>query len=156
MAGTGKVNRPPRLDPLQLSLDDYYVIPQPPPPTSGSLNFDHELRATLSTALKECPHSRAEIAARMSELTGDDITIHMLNAWTAESREFHRFPFGYAAAFEVATGSQVLQLLLARKRGSLVLMGQEALDAELGLVRRRLKELQVKERELLRGNRWPR
>jgi hypothetical protein len=145
--------RADRRDPRQLSLDDYYVIPQAPEPGAGSLNFDYELRATISRALKECPMGRPHVAARMSELTGDDISFHMLNAWSAESKENHRFPFGYAAAFCQATGTLYLLELLARKLGALILVGNEARDAELGLVRRRLKELQAKERELLRDAR---
>ncbi len=139
-----------KVDSRQLSLDEYYVVPQPPAPTPGSLQVDRELRATLSQALKDTALSRAEVAARMSELTGDDVSIHQLNAWTAESREQHRFPFEYAAAFEVAVGSQCLQLLLARKRGSLVLAGAAARDAKLGLVRRKLAELRAEERALMR------
>jgi hypothetical protein len=137
-------------DDRQLSLDDYYIVPQPPEPAPGSLDYDTELRAVISQAIKESPHSRAIIAARMSELTGVEITLHMLNAWTAESREQHRFPFAFAAAFEIAAETSSLQLLLARKRGSLVLMGAEALDAELGLVRRQLTGLKAKERALLK------
>lgn len=140
-------------DPRQLSLDDYYVVPQPPAPTAGSLDYDAELRATLSQALKETPLSRAEVAAAMSDLTGAVVTEPMLNAWTAKSHDGHRFPFVYAAAFELATGSQCLQLLLARKRGALVLVGRQAIDAELGQIRRRLDELKAKERQLLRQSR---
>jgi hypothetical protein len=140
-------------DDRQLSLDDFYVIPQPPAPAPGSLDYDTELRGVISQAIKESPHSRAMIAARMSELTGVEISLHMLNAWTAESREQHRFPFAFAAAFEIAAETSALQLLLARKRGSLVLMGAEARDAELGLVRRRITELQKRERALLNRGR---
>lgn len=137
-------------DDRQLSLDGYYVVPQPPSPTPGSLKFDRELCAALSQALKDTAISRAEVAAVMSDLTGDDITVHMLNAWTAESRELHRFPFEYAAAFETAVGSPCLQLLLARKRGYLVLAGHEARDAKLGLIRRKVAELRAEERAIMR------
>jgi hypothetical protein len=137
-------------DPRQLSFEDCYVIPQPPAPVPGSMDYDTELRNVLSLAIKESPFSRHEIAARMSDLTGADISVHMLNSWTAESHENHRFPFAFAAAFEVAAESKSLQLLLARKRGSLVLMGQEAMDAELGLIRRNMAELRRRETALMK------
>lgn len=137
-------------DPRQLSLEDYYVVPEPPAPAEGSLEYAAELCATLSRALKQTPLSRAEVAARMSGLTGETITECMLNAWTARSHDRHRFPFEYAAAFEDVCNCCDLQQLLARKRGSLVLIGKQARDARLGLIRRRLSELRAEERALMR------
>lgn len=137
-------------DPRQLDLDDYYVVPKAPEPAPGSLAFAPELCAVLSKALKDTPLSRAEVAAVMSDLTGEVITEPMLNAWTSKSHDRHRFPFEYAAAFEEATDSAELQQLLATKRGSLVLMGQQARDARLGLVRRKMAALRAEEKALMR------
>lgn len=137
-------------DPRQLSLDDYYIVPEPPAPAAGTLDYATELCATLARALKHTPLSRAEVAARMSDLTGEAISEAMLNAWTAKSHDRHRFPFEFAAAFEEACGSADLQQLLARKRGSLVLIGKQARDARLGLIRRKLAELRSEERTLMR------
>ena len=72
----------------------------------------------------------------MAELTGDNISVHSLNAWTAESREGHRFPLEYLAAFEVAAETTALTAWLADIRGGKVLMGKEALDAEIGKLER--------------------
>ena len=137
-------------DPRQLDLENYYIVPQAPEPSAGSLAMAAELCAALSRALKETPLSRAEVAARISDLTGDVITEPMLNAWTAKSHDRHRFPFEYAAAFEVATDSTALQHLLAGKRGSLVLVGKQARDARLGLLRRKVPEMRAEERALMR------
>lgn len=137
-------------DPRQLVLDDLYEVPETRPPLPGSQQFADDLCKALSDALKAAPCSRAEAASRMSELTGEDITLAMVNAWTARSHCRHRFPFEYAAAFEVATGSTALQTLLAARRGSLVLFGDQARDARLGLVRRRIAALRAEERSLLR------
>jgi hypothetical protein len=38
------------------------------------------------------PLSRYQVAAKMSELLDVDITKTMLDSWTAESKEQHRFP----------------------------------------------------------------
>jgi len=137
-------------DPRQLDLDDYYVVPTAPEPAPGSLSYAAEVCAALARALKDTPLSRAEVAARMSDLTGEVITEPMLNAWTAKSHERHRFPIEFAAAFEVATDSTVLQHLLASKRGSLVLVGKQARDARLGLLRRKMAEMRAEERALMR------
>jgi hypothetical protein len=102
---------------------DLFEMPCAPAPVEGSLNYDVELRAVLSAALKKCHETRYIVAARMSELTGEDISKAQLDAWTAESKTPWRFPFAYAAAFEAATGTNVLQELLSRKRGTRVLIG---------------------------------
>jgi hypothetical protein len=118
---------------------DLFEVPQAPALTGGSLDYATELRCVLSEAIKNSPHSRHVIAARMSELTGQDISKMMLDAWTAESRSPWRFPFEYAAALEAACATTCLQELLGRKRGSRILVGEDALLAELG----RLEQLKV-------------
>ena len=123
---------------------DMFDVPCAPELTEGSLDYCIELAHALSTALKHSPKSRYEIAARMSELTGREITKTTLDAWTAESKTDWRFPFEYAAAFEAACETTCLQELLCRKRGSRILEGDEALLAELGRLDR--DEQAVKQR----------
>ena len=87
-------------DPLTLDL---FEVPIPTAPMPGALNFNLVLRHLLSDLLKSCPFSREIVAARMSELTGDQITEAPARfSWTAESREGWRFPLEYLPAFEVA------------------------------------------------------
>ena len=100
------------------------------------MNFNMQLRHLLSDVLKACPKSRADVAAQMSVLTGDHITVHMLNAWTAESREGWRFALEYLPAFEVATETTAITAWIASLRGGKVLIGKEALDAEIGKLER--------------------
>ncbi len=145
------MKRPP--DTASLDLFD---IPIAPAPVGGSLDYATELRCVLSDALKRSPRSRHEIAGRMSELTGQDITKSMLDAWTAESKSPWRFPFEFAAAFEAACESTCLQELLGRKRGSRILVGEEALLAEMGRIQKTKDELTRRERALkerIRGKR---
>ncbi len=132
------------LDERQLGLFD---VPKRPAETPGALNFSAELRAVLTEALKKCPRSRYEVAARMSELLGVEVTKFQLDSWTAESRDAWRFPFEYSAAFEAATETMVLQDLLARKRGCRVLVGADVLKAELGKLE--LQEAEIRERRRL-------
>lgn len=135
----------------QLTLDDWFLLPEPPAPAAGSLDYAAELCATLSAALKESPLSRAEVAARMSDLTGAAISEDMLNAWTSKSHDRHRFPFEYAAAFEVATSSSALQQLLTNKRGSLLLIGKQALDAREALIDQKIERLKAERASLRRS-----
>ena len=101
-------------DPRQLTLDGLFQVPEPPAPVAGSLDYAGELCATLSDAMKATDLSRAAIAARMSDLAHEHITDAMLNAYTAKSHERHRFPFEFAAAFEVACETTCLQVLYQR------------------------------------------
>lgn len=111
---------------------DLFEVPVAPAPIGGSLAYAEELCAVLAEAITRSGLTRYSIAARMSELTYRDITKAQLDAWTAESKDGWRFPFEYAAAFEVACGCICLQELLARKRGTRILVGEEALLAEMG------------------------
>ncbi len=136
-----------RRDPLTADL---FEVPRAPEPIGGSLDYSTELRHVLSDALKKCRRSRYEVAARMSELTGQEITKAQLDAWTAESKTPWRFPFEYAAAFEEACETTVLQELLARKRGSRILVGKDALYAELGRIQQQRTELGEREKNIKR------
>ncbi len=141
------MSRRPAIDPRQLGME-LFQIPTAPARTPGSLACGPEICGLLSAAIKGTDMSRAQIAAGMSDLTGDVITEPMLNAWTAKSHDRHRFPLEYAAAFETVTETTSLQQLLARQRGSVVLVGKEALDAELGRLRRQQADLKQRERQL--------
>lgn len=123
-------------DPLTLDL---FEVPVPRVPMPGALDVGLAVRHLVSDLLKVCPRNRFEIAARMSELLGHEITKHQLDSWTAESREGWRFPLEYLPAFEVAVETHQLTTWLADLRGCKVLVGKEALDAEIGKLER-LKE----------------
>jgi hypothetical protein len=117
----------------QLSLFDLLIEAQKDntAPRAGSLDIDTELRHKITNELKKCPYSRYHIAGRMSELTGVEITKTMLDSWTAESKELHRFPAIFLPAFCIAVGSSWLMNFLGRKAGVFVLPGKEALRAEI-------------------------
>ena len=88
----------------------------------------------MSDALKN--HDRFDIAAKMSKLLGREISKHMLDAYTAESREDHIPPLDTAIAFDLATETSALADLFARKVGAKLVFGKEALDAKLGQLER--------------------
>ena|ERR1039457_1439761 len=74
----------------------------------GSLNDASVVRAALVDAIRKCGKSRETLAEEMSHLTGTEVTVRRLNAFTAESREDYRFPAELARAFCTATGSYAL------------------------------------------------
>lgn len=123
-------------DPLTLDL---FEVPVARKPLPGALDVGLAVRHLISDLLKASPYTRFEIAARMSELLGHEITKHQLDSWTAESRESWRFPLEYLPALEVAVETHRVTTWLADLRGCKVLVGKEALDAEIGKLER-LKE----------------
>jgi len=84
---------------------------------SGSLNIQFHLQGIVTECIKHCPLSRWEIAGRMSALVNQEITKYMLDTWTAESKEYHRFPAEYMPAFCQAVGSYEPLRFLAEKAG---------------------------------------
>jgi hypothetical protein len=117
----------------QLTLNLEFHIPAAPSTGAfGLLNLAADVRKAMTTAIRESGKSREQIAGEMSVATGMPITLYMLNAWTAESREDHRFPLQYAVAFEAVTGSFALTELHNARRGCRTLIGADALLADLG------------------------
>lgn len=127
---------------------DLFEVPAPVAPVPGALAFGPALRGLLSSLLKRSPMTRNEIAARMSDLTGDTITKHQLDAWTAESREGWRFPLEYMPALEEALQTHEIGAWLADLRGARLSIGREALEAQLGRVAQMRDELARQERQL--------
>lgn len=139
-----------RPHPDQLSLDRYFEVERRPEPTPGALDYDARVRNLLSTAIKESDRSRAEIAAAMTDLVyGDagegEITKAQLDSWTAPSRADWRFPLAYLPAFVKATNAHWLLDTIAESVGCKVLVGAEAVMAQVGALE--LQERHIKGRK---------
>lgn len=135
------------VDPLTMDL---FEVPVPVQPTPGALAIGAALRGLLSELLKRSPMSRFDVAARMSELTGDVISKNQLDSWTAESREGWRFPLEYLPALEEALQTHEVTAWVADMRGARLSVGREALEAQLGKVSQMRDELAKQERALKR------
>lgn len=94
------------------------------------MDIDRQFRALVSEAIKGSPLSRYTIAARMSELCGHEITKSMVDSWSAESKENHRFPAIFIPAFCEAVGSRDALTFLCEKAGTFNMKGPDALRAE--------------------------
>jgi len=113
---------------------------------AGSFNISCRLRSELSEGLKHSPFSRYEVAARMSDLLGVEVTKSQLDSWTAESKEYHRFPAEYLPAFVAATGYKEPIRLMAKMVDCYLLESEEALLAELGRIDQVKRDLSRKEK----------
>lgn len=113
---------------------DLFLIPRPVTPNSGALACRAEIAGVMSEALKGL--DRYEVALQMTKLLGREISKHMLDAYTAESREDHIPPLDTAIAFDTVIGSPVLLDLCASKLGARVSVGKEILHTQLGKLER--------------------
>ena len=121
---------------------------EPTDPTPGSFDMSSAVRQGISEAIRRSGMKRWEIAGRMSELLGVEVTESMLNAWSAESREDRRFPAEYLAAICYVTGDLVILREIARKVHCWLLESEEAVMAELGRINWQRQQLAARERQV--------
>lgn len=128
-----------------LFTQDLFEIPQAVS-GEGSLVCRTEIASLMSEVLKG--HDRYDVAAAMSKLLKRDISKNMLDAYTAESREDHIPPLDTAMAFDMATNGFSLVNLYAKKIGAKIVVGREAIDAEIGKLERIKQEANNKIKSL--------
>ena len=138
---------------MQLSLFDTVMERQKKmllqgKPDPGSFDLSLRLREMLTAGLKGCTLSRYEVAARMSELVGTEITNSQLDSGTAESKEAHRFPAEYLPAFCYVTGNRELLRVMAEMVNCHLVESREALLAELGSINQAKRDLSRKEKAI--------
>jgi hypothetical protein len=138
-----------KIDPRQASLLDILKNYQEEHMSrpAGSFDIDRQLRGVVSEALKHCPLSRWQVAGRMSELTGVEITKAMLDSWTAESKENHRFPAIFLPAFCEATGCNEPLKMMGKLVGMFIMPGPEALRAEIHRIEEEISKKQNDKRK---------
>jgi hypothetical protein len=141
-----------RIDNRQISLFEIiqnFQNDRPAPKPVGSMNIDRTFREAISEALRWCPLSRYQVAARMSELTDTDITKTMLDSWTAESKIQNRFPAVFLSAFCEAAGTMEPLRMLGQLIGAFVLPGPDALRAEIQRIDEEITRKQAEKRRRL-------
>ncbi|WP_020185914.1 hypothetical protein [Methylopila sp. 73B] len=118
-------------------------------PETGPRAVDLSVRVktAMGQALKECPDSATVVAARMTEISGREITADALYTYTAPSKE-HDMGIVRFVAFVRATGATWLWDLLVEDDGLVVLEGREAKLAQLGYVEQEQQRLQALSREI--------
>jgi len=123
-----------------------------PVETVRPVDLSLRIKAAMGEALRENGESIDVLAARMTQMTGQQISGHTLYTYTAPSkpdRQIHLIEF---VAFVRATGAFWLWDLLVEDDGLTVLQGAEAKLAQLGHLRQQHRQLEgqlrVLEREL--------
>ncbi len=115
----------------------------------GLLNISLRFRAALSLALRKCLDSRYQVAAKMSEMAEADISKTMVDAYTADSKEYHRFPAEWMPAFVRATGSTEPLIILVQASGYQLITREEEVYVEFARLERQEEEIR-KKKEILK------
>ncbi len=110
----------------------------------GSMNDAQVVRHSLIESIRKSGKSREAIADEMSVLTGTQVTVRRLNAFTAESREDYRWPAELDRAFCEATGCYDLIRTRVELAGFSLITEAEAELLELG--REYLRQKRANER----------
>ena len=101
-------------------------------PIPGSLNDESIVRGIVTNAIKNCTKSREIIAEEMSELVGDRITVRMLNSYTSEAAEQHRWPAQYTRAFCHVVENWLLLRCITERSGFHLISDEEIELLDLG------------------------
>jgi len=86
-------------------------------PAPGSLNDRNIVRAIVTESIRNSEKSREQIAEELTVLLGERVTVRMLNSYTSEAAEMHRWPLQYARAFCFAVSDWTLLRAIAERSG---------------------------------------
>lgn len=104
--------------------------------------FRGRLSREMARAIRECPHDRPTIAARMAQYLGlPSISKAVLDAYTAESKASHDVSLVRFKAFVRATGATWLWDMVVAEEGLTLLEGDEARLAEIARLQQEQREL---------------
>ncbi|MGC4409583.1 hypothetical protein D4A92_19880 [Rhizobium rosettiformans] len=139
-----------KIDPCQL---DFFHEPLfPVRQAHGRLDLDRyraQMKRAMARAIRECPYDRPTIAARMAQYLGlGSISKSVIDAYTAESKTGHDITLPRFAAFVHATGAVWLWDEAARMQGVTMLIGEEALLAEIAYRQQEQRRLAAELRAL--------
>ena len=133
----------------ELTRDLFASVPAPADLEGGALDLRVMISQAMGRAMKACSQDRYEIGARMSRILAPrDVTKNMLDAYAAASRETHIPNLAFCIAFDCVTGQKELINLYAKLLGCAVLVGEEALRAELGQLDLQEREIRTRKRDL--------
>lgn len=99
---------------------------------SRPVDLSLRVKTAMAKAMKDCPESATIIAARISEMTGRELTVDALYAFTAPSKTDHDIGIVRFIAFVRATGAFWLWDMIVEDDGLVVLEGREAKLAQAG------------------------
>jgi len=127
----------PRRDPNTLDLwRDYIppvVAPRYPEERVRAVTLAARIARGVSETLRDCNIGREDVAERMSEYLGAEISVNMLNAYASEARAEHQISFLRLVALVRVTGDTRLLQLVAEEVGCFVAEQKYLTWVEVGM-----------------------
>lgn len=117
---------------------DLFEVPQPAEPVAASMDYRRLVSEMISEMLDEADGDRYEIATRCSRLAGKEVSKYMLDAYSSGAREEYNAPAWLMPVLEVACDTHSYTQWLTGTRGGVLLVGRDALSAELGREQRKI------------------
>jgi len=129
-------------DPAQLNLFDTIRKDQEERTAkrAGRMCVSTRLFAAVKAAVKNAPKSREQIADYMTELSGGEVTVSMLNNYLAESHP-HKLPADLIAVLCEATGDYGPLLVLTDSAGVFTVEPPDVIRARLQKLEEQKKTL---------------
>lgn len=85
-----------------------------------TVSLSHRIARAVSETLSESDLERADVARRMSEFLGEEVTLNMVNAYASPAREDHNISYVRLLALTHATGDVRLLQIGAEMFGHVV------------------------------------
>lgn len=129
--------------PTQPSLLDWTppeTVKAFPPELVRGATLAARISRAVSVALRDCPHTREQIAADMSAHLGQTVTVDMLNAYASPARESHNITLPRYLAVMHATGDRRLAEMLVEDMDWAVIERKYLAHIELALAREHADE----------------
>lgn len=123
---------------------DLFDVPRPAAPIPASMDYRPVVTGIVGEMLDHAAlagKDRYAVSAEVSRLAGKEISEYMLDAYSAPSRDKYNAPAWLMPLLEVACGSYLYSTWLAEVRGGRLLIGRDALVAELGRIDRQRDDL---------------
>lgn len=149
--------------PGQLSL--FACLQKEKSPEPGGMNVDVRLRQTISEGIRRSGKDRIDICAQIYKLTGEEVSKHSLDSWSAESRAKSSdsidisgnkrwgIPAEILPAFCYVVGYWEPLFILAEACNYKALKGKDVVRARMGLLKeeiaRNSQELKQLEKALI-------
>jgi hypothetical protein len=139
--GGGMATQPSLFDLIEEIAPEKFALPDYQP---ESKPLTLRIKEAIGEAIKNSGLKRYDIAGRMGEHLGTEITESMLNSYTAESKEGYRMPAEYMPIFcKITQDYAALEILVAAAGGRLV-KSEEIYFLELGRLEQAEKSIQQK------------
>lgn len=125
-----------------------FDAPAPVSEPAELAGFERQISRAASEMLKGDERSRAQVAAAMSDLLDEEVSVFMLDAYASPARDQHKVIMSRFLALVAVTQRYDILDRVLRHIGAAVLVGEEVHTARLGQIDRQMRALQDERRKI--------